>query len=126
MAVNKYNLAFQERIIKDYKKGVKQKEIATKSSIKKSIVCQIIKQFNEGSPLEMKHKSERPHKTCCFTNKKIICHVKKNPFDNTNDTIRKLKLLVSKNIDCRWLPLSGLLKVVTICKLLHFSKESKS
>ena len=33
MAVNKYNLAFRERIITDYKKEVKQKEIATKYSI---------------------------------------------------------------------------------------------
>ena len=42
MAGNKFNLAFQERIIKDYKKGVKQKEIATKH-FDKPIVCQIIK-----------------------------------------------------------------------------------
>ena len=35
---NKYNLAFQEHVIKDYKKGVKQKEIATKYPINKSIV----------------------------------------------------------------------------------------
>ena len=46
MTGNKYNLAFQERIIKDCKKGVKQKEIATKYSINKSIACQIIKRFN--------------------------------------------------------------------------------
>ena len=43
MAGNKYNLAFQECIIKNYKKGVKQKEIVTKCSINKSIVCRIIK-----------------------------------------------------------------------------------
>ena len=43
MAGNKYNLAFRERIVKDYKKGVKQKEIATKYSINMSIVCRIIK-----------------------------------------------------------------------------------
>ena len=52
MAGNKYNLTFRIRIIKDYKKGVKRKEIATKYSINNSVVCRIIKRFNEGSPLE--------------------------------------------------------------------------
>ena len=33
MAGSKYNLASRKRIIKDYKKGVKQKEIVTKCSI---------------------------------------------------------------------------------------------
>ena len=58
MAGNKYNLGFRERIKKDYE-GVKQKEIATKYSIKKSILCRIIKQFNESSPLETKHRGGR-------------------------------------------------------------------
>ena len=85
MAGNKYNLAFRERIVTDYKKGVKQKEIATKYSINKSIVCRIIKRFNKGSPLETEHKGGRPLKTCPFTDRKIIRHVKKNPFDSAND-----------------------------------------
>ena len=55
MAGNKHNFASRERIIKDYKKAVKQKEIATKYSINNSIVCRIIKRFNEGSPLETEH-----------------------------------------------------------------------
>ena len=45
MAGNKYNLAFLERIIKDYKKGVKQKEISTKYPTNRSIVCRIIKRL---------------------------------------------------------------------------------
>ena len=77
MAGNKYNLAFRERIVKDYMKGVKQKEIATKYSINKSIVCRIIKRFNKGSPLEIEHKGGRPLKTRRFTDRKIIRHVKK-------------------------------------------------
>ena len=78
MVGNKYNLAFQERIIKDYRKGVKQKEIATKYSINKSIVCRIIKRFNEGSPLETEPKGGRPRKTCRFADRKIIRHVKES------------------------------------------------
>ena len=99
MAGNKCNLAFRELIIKDYKKGVKQKEIATKYSINKSIVCRIIMRFDQGGPLETERKSGRPHKICRFTDRKIIRHVKKNPFDSA-DTIQKLKLSVSENTVC--------------------------
>ena len=89
MAGNKYNLVFQECIFKDYKKGVKRKEIATKYFINKSIVCRIIMLFNEVNPLETEHKGGRPHKTCRFTDRKIIRHFKKNRFDRANHTIQE-------------------------------------
>ena len=44
-----------------------------------------------------------------LTDRKIICHFKKNPFDSANDTIQKLKLLLSENTVCRRLQLSRLL-----------------
>ena len=79
MAGNKYNLAFRERIVKDYKKGVNKRKSQRNYSINKSIVCRIIKRFNKGSPLETENKGGRPLKTCRFTDRKII-HVKKKSF----------------------------------------------
>ena len=62
-----------------------------------------------GSSLETENKGKRPRQTCRFTGRKIICYIKKNPFDSANDTIQKLKLLVSENTVCRRFQLSGLL-----------------
>ena len=77
MAGNKYNLAFRERILKDYMKGVKQKEIATKYSINKSIVCRIIKRFNKGSLLETEHKGGRQLKHVVSPIEKLFVMLKK-------------------------------------------------
>ena len=75
-----YNFASRERIIKDYKKAVKQKEIPT-YSINNSIVCRIIKRFNEGSPsLETEHKGGRPRKTHRFTDRKNYLSRQKESF----------------------------------------------
>ena len=52
--------------------------------------------LNEGCLLKMEQNGGRPHKACRFTNRKIIRHFKKNPFDSANDIIRKLKLSVSE------------------------------
>ena len=82
--------------------------------------------FNESSPLETEHKGGRPRKTCCFTHRKNIHHIKKNPFDSANDTIQKLKLSVSKNTVCRWLQLSGLLSFRAAKKLFISPKNRKA
>ena len=126
MAGNNYKSGFRERIIIDYKKGVKQKEIATKYSINKSIVDRIIKRFNEGSPLETEYKGGRPRKTYRFTDRKVIRQAKKNPFDSTNDTILQLELSVSENIVCIRLQLSGLLSFRAAKKPLISPKNKKA
>ena len=56
-----------------------------------------------------RHVCRKPRKTCHFTDRKIICHIKKNPFDSANDIIQKLKLSVSVNTVCRQLQLTGIL-----------------
>ena len=54
------------------------------------------KSLNEGCLLEMEQNGGRPHKACRFTNRTIIRHFKKNPFDSANNIIRKLKLSASE------------------------------
>ena len=59
----------------------------------------------------MEHKGKRPCKTCHFADRKIILHVKNNPFDSANDTFEKMKLSVLENTGCRWFQHSGFLSI---------------
>ena len=97
MGRNKYNSVFKQKIIDDYNPGTTQSELCKKYKMLHTVISRLINKYKTKRTVETEHLGGRPKKSTPRIDLKIIRYVKKNPFVNARDTIRKLKLDISEN-----------------------------
>ena len=108
MARNKYNSVFKQKIIDDHKSGTTQSQLCTKYNMSKAVISRLITKYKATGTVDTEHKGGRPRKTTEQTDRKIVRHVKKNPFASARETIRELQLDISENTVRRRLDHAGL------------------
>lgn len=89
------------RIIREFKNGTKQSDIARQFHVSRQVVSALIKRFNIRGVVSDKKKCGRPRKTTARQDRTIVKIVMKDPFKSSNQIKTVLKAQGLDNISAR-------------------------